>query len=70
MNWNSMHDFFAMGGYGLYVWGSVVVTLLMLLGEVAALKLRRAAWLKAYNRRLRVIKAGTPGKEATRKERR
>ena len=22
MNWNSAADFFAMGGYGLYVWGS------------------------------------------------
>jgi heme exporter protein D len=63
MNWNSMQDFFAMGGYGLYVWGSVVVTLLLLLGEVAALKLRRAAWLKAYTRRLRATGAGTPGKD-------
>jgi heme exporter protein D len=22
MNWNSWGDFWAMGGYGLYVWGS------------------------------------------------
>jgi heme exporter protein D len=22
MNWNNSQDFFAMGGYGLYVWGS------------------------------------------------
>lgn len=22
MNWNSAGEFFAMGGYGLYVWGS------------------------------------------------
>ena len=22
MNWNSAAEFFAMGGYGLYVWGS------------------------------------------------
>ena len=22
MNWNSPYDFFAMGGYALYVWGS------------------------------------------------
>ena len=26
MNWNSAADFFAMGGYGLYVWGSYAVT--------------------------------------------
>ena len=25
MNWNSATDFFAMGGYGLYVWGAFVV---------------------------------------------
>ena len=27
MNWNSAAEFFAMGGYGLYVWGSYAVTL-------------------------------------------
>ncbi|MFZ2649135.1 MAG: heme exporter protein CcmD [Burkholderiaceae bacterium] len=27
MNWNSASEFFAMGGYGLYVWGSYLVTL-------------------------------------------
>jgi len=26
MVWNSASDFFAMGGYGLYVWGSYGVT--------------------------------------------
>jgi len=25
MNWGSAADFFAMGGYGLYVWGSYAV---------------------------------------------
>ena len=33
MIWNSPSEFFAMGGYGLYVWGSYVVTLLALLLE-------------------------------------
>ena len=28
MIWNSAAEFFAMGGYGLYVWGSYAVTLL------------------------------------------
>ncbi len=26
MNWASASDFFAMGGYGLYVWGAYAVT--------------------------------------------
>ncbi len=26
MSWNSTSDFFAMGGYGLYVWGAYGVT--------------------------------------------
>lgn len=44
MNWNSPAEFFHMGGYGLYVWGSYAVTLvLMLLEPVLAAKRRRAA---------------------------
>jgi heme exporter protein D len=31
--WNSFSDFLAMGGYGLYVWGSFGVTALALLVE-------------------------------------
>ena len=27
MNWNSASEFFAMGGYGVYVWGAYAVTL-------------------------------------------
>ena len=27
MNWSSAAEFFAMGGYGLYVWGAYAVTL-------------------------------------------
>lgn len=34
MHWGSVSDFFAMGGYGLYVWGSYGVTALVLLLEV------------------------------------
>jgi heme exporter protein D len=26
MNWGSASEFFAMGGYGVYVWGSYAVT--------------------------------------------
>ena len=28
MNWHSASEFFAMGGYGLYVWGAYAVTAL------------------------------------------
>ncbi len=35
MNWSSFADFVAMGGYGLYVWGSFGMCALVLGGEVA-----------------------------------
>jgi heme exporter protein D len=34
MIWNSAGEFWAMGGYGLYVWGSFGVTVLLMGGEV------------------------------------
>lgn len=33
MNWNGNGDFWAMGGYGLYVWGSYGVAALAMLLE-------------------------------------
>ncbi|MEY2690444.1 MAG: heme exporter protein CcmD [Pseudomonadota bacterium] len=33
MNWNSAGEFFAMGGYGLYVWGSYAVCALVMIVE-------------------------------------
>ena len=33
MNWHSASDFFAMGGYGLYVWGSYAVAAALMLAE-------------------------------------
>ena len=41
MNWHSWSEFLAMGGYGLYVWGSYAVTLVVLAAEIAALVMRR-----------------------------
>ena len=41
MNWHSWSEFLAMGGYGLYVWGSYAVTLVVLIGEIVALVMRR-----------------------------
>ena len=34
MRWESWSDFWAMGGYALYVWGSVGVTFLLIALEV------------------------------------
>lgn len=43
MNWNSWSEFFAMGGYALYVWGSLSVTAALLLGELLQLRWRGRA---------------------------
>ena len=44
MNWTSAAEFFAMGGYGLYVWGAYAVTALLMVAEplLAANRHRRA----------------------------
>jgi heme exporter protein D len=41
MNWGSWDNFWMMGGYGLYVWGSYVATLALIVAEIAMLQLRR-----------------------------
>ena len=38
MQWASWADFWAMGGYGLYVWGSFGVTFLAIAIEVVLLR--------------------------------
>jgi heme exporter protein D len=40
MIWQSWSDFFAMGGYALYVWGSFVVVFGVMLCELIVLRLR------------------------------
>jgi len=40
MNWGSWSEFFAMGGYALYVWGSYAVTLGLMVMEIVLLALR------------------------------
>jgi len=41
--WASWSDFFAMGGYGLYVWGSFGVAVLVIAAELWSLRQRRKA---------------------------
>lgn len=41
--WKSLDDFLAMGGYGLYVWGSFGMVVLVMAAELWALRQRRKA---------------------------
>jgi len=41
MNWGSLDNFLAMGGYGLYVWGSYGVTLVLIVAELILLGRRK-----------------------------
>jgi len=47
MTWGSWSEFFAMGGYGFYVWGSYGVTCAAIALEVWALARRSRAARKA-----------------------
>ena len=46
MHWSSWQDFVAMGGYGLYVWGSLGMVLAVLVFEQINLALRRRAAIR------------------------
>lgn len=42
MQWNSVSEFFAMGGYALYVWGSFGLTALIMVAEPLLIRRQRA----------------------------
>lgn len=46
MSWGSASDFWAMGGYGVYVWGSYGVTLALIAIEVLLVRARKRAALE------------------------
>jgi heme exporter protein D len=46
MSWGSLSEFFAMGGYAFYVWGSYAVTAGLIAVEVIMLIVRRRNALK------------------------
>jgi len=50
--WPSASEFLAMGGYGLYVWGSFGVCALVIAAEILMIQIRR--------RTLRMASAGDP----------
>ncbi len=56
MNWNSTAEFFAMGGYALYVWGSVGVCALAMLAEPILVRARQSKALEELRRELRARK--------------
>jgi len=54
MNWGSASEFFAMGGYALYVWGSYGVTTIFLILEVVLVILRKRTITQRLGRRIRM----------------
>ena len=48
MNWGSLEGFLAMGGYAFYVWGSYLVTLVLMIAEIALIALRRRNALQRF----------------------
>ena len=52
MNWQSAGEFFAMGGYALYVWGSFGACALVLLLEPLLVKQRHTEVLRRLRRQL------------------
>ena len=49
MNWS---EFFSMGGYAFYVWGSYAIALVVLGGEVLLLRQRKKALQARYGNHL------------------
>ncbi|MEO6031827.1 MAG: heme exporter protein CcmD [Burkholderiaceae bacterium] len=43
MNWSSWPEFIGMGGYGLYVWGSLGLTAFVIAAEVWQVRARARA---------------------------
>jgi heme exporter protein D len=53
MNWGSLANFFEMGGYAGYIWGAYVVTAVVIVVEIAALRARRRRSVQDVARRAR-----------------
>ena len=57
MYWNSFSEFIAMGNHGIYVWGSVAVTALIMIMEPVLLLRGRKKLIARLKRQLRAEKA-------------
>ena len=53
IHWNSFADFLAMGGYGLYVWGSFGVTVLIMTVEPIMVARNRKTTITRLKRQMR-----------------
>lgn len=60
MNWESAGHFWAMGGYGFYVWGSYAVTAALIAAELflVARRMRTASELAVRDAKLTRLDAG------------
>ena len=47
MHWNSVSEFFAMGGYALYVWGSLGACAVAMLAEPLLIRHQRRELLRS-----------------------
>ena len=54
MHWNSVSEFFAMGGYALYVWGSIGACALGMLWEPLLIRQQRRELLRSLRSQYRV----------------
>ena len=63
MNWQSASEFWAMGGYGVYVWGSMGVSAALLALEVLLARVGRRQALDAVCEAMdaQAMDAETPG---------
>jgi len=53
MQWNSVSEFFAMGGYALYVWGSFGLTAAVMVIEMVLIRNQRTELLRDLRNELR-----------------
>ena len=63
MIWQSWQEFFAMGGYAFYVWGSLLVVLGLLAAEVIGLQWRRRAILQRHAQQIERVSFKRTGHE-------
>lgn len=61
MIWDSVGDFFAMGGYALYVWSSFGMCALVLIVELVGIGMRRQAIVKRLQYEIRAEKFDQEG---------
>ena len=62
MHWNNPTEFFAMGGYALYVWGSFGACALGMLIEPLLIRQQRGAVLRRLREKHRADAARTPAR--------